>query len=147
QTISATVGSLSRFAIFEELDTTPPTSVASVSPQPNTSGWGRVDETVDVRATDNPGGVGVSSIDYLATGAYNSDDTTVFGDVSTIAMSAEGITNIRHSATDYAGNVEAARTLTVKIDKTPPSPPSINVDRSSDYDATRGSDASDDWWK
>jgi hypothetical protein len=44
----------------------------------------------------------------------------VNGSTANISISTEGATTISYYATDNAGNVESAKTLVVKIDKTPP---------------------------
>jgi hypothetical protein len=47
-------------------------------------------------------------------------EAVVHGHAASFAVSPEGVTKVSYFATDAAGNDEAARTLDVKIDRTPP---------------------------
>ena len=102
------------------VDQIAPTSTATASPGPNANGWNRTDVTVALSATDNPGGSGVRSITFSASGAQTVASTTVTGSATSVTLSAEGTTTLSFFATDNAGNQEVAKTLTVRIDKTPP---------------------------
>lgn len=102
-------------------DATPPTTTATLSPTPNAAGWNDSDVTVTLDATDagtNPSGV--QQISYSASGAQTIASANVTGSTASFTVSTEGTTTITYSATDNAGNVEAAQTLVVKLDKTPP---------------------------
>jgi hypothetical protein len=102
-------------------DTTPPVTTASVSPVPNANGWNNTNITVTLNSTDNElGGTGVKQITYSATGAQTIGNTIVSGGSAAFAVSAEGVTTITFFGTDNAGNIEAAKTITVEVDKTPP---------------------------
>jgi len=101
-------------------DNTPPTTTASPSPSPNFNGWNNTNVTVTLNATDNPGGSGVKQIQYALSGAQNLGWQTVPGNVASVTISAEGTTTLSYFATDNAGNQETVKTLTVRIDKTPP---------------------------
>ena len=101
-------------------DLTPPTTTASISPQPNAAGWNNSDVTIALTAVDNPGGSGVAQITYSATGAQTLPSTAVGSASTSFSLSAEGVTTITFFSTDNAGNVEAPNTLTIKLDKTPP---------------------------
>ena len=102
-------------------DTVPPTTSASQSPAANANGWNNTNVTVTLNATDNPGGVGVKEIEFTLAGAQVGGGT-VSGEFAAVAISAEGTTVLTFFATDKAGNQESEQTLTVRIDKTPPSP-------------------------
>ena len=65
-------------------------------------------------------GVGIKQITYSASGAQSIDSTVVQGNLASVTVNAEGITTITFFATDFAENVEAIKTVVVKIDKTPP---------------------------
>jgi hypothetical protein len=62
----------------------------------------------------------VKQIQYFLSGAQTLGPQVVPGSTAAVAISAQGATNLTYFATDYVGNVEQAKTLTVKIDKTPP---------------------------
>lgn len=102
-------------------DATPPTSTAMVSPQPNSAEWNNSDVTVNLISIDNPDGSGLKQLTYATSGAQSVSTTTVQGATASFTISAEGTTTITFFGTDNAGNIEAAKTLTIRIDKTPPS--------------------------
>ncbi len=91
-------------------DTTPPVTTATGHP----AGWSRDSVTVSLTATDE--GSGVKEIRYRIAG----QTTTVPGASASIPVSADGATTIAYAAEDHAGNVEAERTLVVRIDRTQP---------------------------
>lgn len=97
-----------------------PTTTASVSPSPNGAGWHSSDVTVTLNAVDDPGGTGVFQISYSIAGAQATPLTHVSGDTAAILITTDGESVITFYATDNAGNVEAAQTVTVKLDKTAP---------------------------
>jgi hypothetical protein len=101
-------------------DINPPVTTASLAPLPNSNGWNTKDVAVTLNAVDNPGGTGVKQIQYFLSGAQTLGPQVVPGSTAAVAISAQGATNLTYFATDYVGNVEQAKTLTVKIDKTPP---------------------------
>jgi len=103
------------------LDTTPPVTTAAVSPQPNSAGWNNSNVTISLTSVDNPGGSGVLQITYSASGAQTVASTVVAGASTSFAIITEGTTTISFFGTDNAGNVESTKTLTVQLDKTPPS--------------------------
>jgi len=109
----------SGLAVFAARDTDAPESSAQIVPPPNANGWNNSSVEVTLRATDNPGGI-VKQIEYSLSGAQSSPSQTVQGNTAVIALAAEGITQIHYTATDVAGNSEASKTLTVRIDKTSP---------------------------
>jgi hypothetical protein len=74
--------------------------------------------TVSLDATDDASGV--AGITYSASGANPIAETTVSGSHVDIPVSADGTTTITYHATDVAGNVEDAKTVTVEVDATPP---------------------------
>jgi hypothetical protein len=100
----------------EGTDSTPPVTVATRTPPPNAAGWNRGNVVVTLVATDE-GGSGVKEVRYRV---GDRAERTVAGDRAAFTLSAEGVTTVRYRAADDAGNVEAERTLTVRIDKTAP---------------------------
>jgi hypothetical protein len=92
-----------------------PMTIATTAPAaPNGgNGWFTSDVTVSLNATDNC--AGVSSTEYSTDG-----NSTWLPYTGSFVISAEGTTTVSYRSTDRAGNVEAARSLTVKIDKTAP---------------------------
>ncbi len=102
-------------------DTTPPVTAASVSPAPNANGWNHTNIMVTLNSADNElGGTGVKQITYSASGAQPIASTTVSGASTSFMISTEGITTVTFFGTDFAGNVETPKTITVQLDKTPP---------------------------
>jgi uncharacterized repeat protein (TIGR01451 family) len=120
--VCGNVNSFSPFALFEPADTAPPVTVATLSSRPNAAGWSNTNVTITLNSADNePGGLGVKQITYSAGGAQSIASTTVNTASVAIPISTEGITTLSFFATDNAGNAESAKTLTVRVDKTPPS--------------------------
>jgi hypothetical protein len=106
-------------------DTTKPSTSATRSVEPNAAGWNKEDVSVKLNATDNQGGWGVKKITYSASGAQTIANTDASGSSADVNLNAEGTTTLTYHATDKAGNVEAPKTLTVKIDKTAPKVSSV----------------------
>ena len=103
-------------------DVTAPVTVATLSPLANAASWNRANVVVNLAATDNPGGSGVKSITFSASGAQTINATTVLTSSggSTPAITVEGVTTVTYAATDVANNVETPKTVTVSLDKTGP---------------------------
>jgi hypothetical protein len=108
-----------RLSVAGAADTIAPTTTATRSADPNAAGWNKADVTVHLSAVDNDGGSGVKVITYSYTGAQ-SGGATVTGSSTDAVIAAEGTTTLTYFATDNAGNVEPAKTLTVRLDKTAP---------------------------
>jgi hypothetical protein len=116
-------GNVGTLSYTWQIDATPPTTTASEAPSPNGAGWNNATTspvTVTLTATDpGPTPSGVKQITYTLTGAQTGG-ATVAGSTASFVVSNEGITTVTFQATDNAGNTEPAKTLQVKIDKTPP---------------------------
>lgn len=96
-------------------DTIPPTTTATVTGTQGLNGWYVSNVTVSLSATDS--GSGVKAIYYkLNDGA----ETEIPGATASVLLTTEGGTIVTYYGRDIAGNAEVARSLTVKIDKTPP---------------------------
>ena len=100
---------------------TPPTTMASLSPSPNGAGWDNSNVTVTLAATASATGASVKQLSYSATGAQAIASATVSGGSATIVVSNEGVTTLNFFATDSAGDIETAKNVTIRLDKTPPS--------------------------
>lgn len=103
-----------------ETDVIAPVTEASVSPDANANGWHIDNVRVDLAASD-AGGSGVKEIERSATGATTIPSAVTPGDVAEQIITSEGTTTLTFLARDLAGNVEAAQSLDVRIDRTPPS--------------------------
>ena len=93
-------------------DTTPPETSASVWPSPNAAGWNRTDVEVSFVATDDISGVARTECDLDGSGP-----APVSGPVP---IAAEGMHSVDYHSIDRSQNVEAAKHLDVRIDKTAP---------------------------
>lgn len=96
------------------------TTTAMLSPQPNGADWNDTDVVVTLTSASNSGS-GIRQITYSAIGAQSLSQTSISGSSASLTISSEGITTISFFATDNAGNVESAKSITINMDKTPPS--------------------------
>jgi regulation of enolase protein 1 (concanavalin A-like superfamily) len=95
-------------------DTTAPVTSAEVSGTP-VEGWYTGDVTVTLTAADEAGGSGVESTEYQL------DDATGWtAYTGPVPVSGDGTHEVRFRSTDAAGNVEATKSITIKIDTTAP---------------------------
>jgi hypothetical protein len=99
-------------------DVAAPVTTASVSQPANASGWNTSDVTVTFTAADEDRGSGIDFIAYELSGAQTGSAHVASG--ASVTVGAEGVTTITYYAQDRAGNAEAARTLRISIDRTPP---------------------------
>jgi hypothetical protein len=102
------------------VDSIPPVTTVSALPLPNANGWNNTNITVSLNAIDNPGGSGVQQIQFALGGAQNTGWQTATGNAVSVTISSAGTTTLSYFAADNLGNQETAKTLTVRIDKTPP---------------------------
>ena len=107
------------FRVVRSLDTTPPATAAVVTPSP-ASGWANVSVTVTLAASDPAPGSGVAEMVVAMSGAQTLPATHVAGAAAAYLVSSEGVTDVTYYAIDHAGNVEAAHTITVRVDRTAP---------------------------
>jgi uncharacterized repeat protein (TIGR01451 family) len=115
--VCAGVATFSPFALFQAADGTPPVTTVVTSPGPNAAGWNRTEVALAVSAADGSGGSGIRRVQVSLTGAQTG---TLTNPTAPIIIAAEGITTATYFAEDNAGNVEAAKTFIVRIDRTPP---------------------------
>ena len=97
-------------------DTTAPTTTATTAPAaPNgANGWFTSDVNVTLAGTDNAGGSGIDKTEYRVDGGAFATYT------APIAVTTAGTHTIEYRSTDKNDNVEATKTLTVKVDKVAP---------------------------
>jgi len=115
--------------VVQPADSVPPTTVAPATPAPNAAGWNNQDVTLSFSAADNAGGSGVKNITLNLFGAQGGNQV-VPGATVTTTISTEGVTTVFYNAEDNAGNKEAVKSVTVRLDRTPPvvtTPASITV--------------------
>ncbi|MEW1587773.1 ThuA domain-containing protein [Micromonospora vinacea] len=114
QTASKTA-SFDYFRLSTEVaDETAPVTTAAVSGTP-TDGWYTGPVTITLTGADEAGGSGLASTEYQLDGA-----TTWTAYTAPVAVSGDGEHELRFRSTDKAGNVEATKTVSVKIDATAP---------------------------
>lgn len=95
------------------LDKTAPVSSAVLSGTPGNNGWYVSDVKVTLSATD-AGSAGVAATEY------STDGTTWKPYTAPVTISADGQTTVSYRSTDNAGNLEAVKQISFKIDKTAP---------------------------
>lgn len=95
-------------------DNVSPETQATTSGTIGINGWYRSDVTIALSANDNDG-VGVLKTEYSLDGGLN---WTAYAAPFTISQ--EGVSSILYRSEDFLGNQEVAKTLEIKIDKTPP---------------------------
>lgn len=100
----------------EPTDTTAPVTSATVtgSGEP-VDGWYAEEVTVTLSAVDEEGGSGVAATEYSL-----DDDAGWTAYTSPVTVTGEGSHVLRFRSTDAAGNVEQAKSITIKIDGTAP---------------------------
>ena len=99
-------------------DLVAPLTSATLSVLPNAAGWNNTAVTVGLSAADEANGSGVRQLSYAMSGAQVGGGA--FDRNGSLTVQAEGVTAISYFSTDNAGNVEPARTLTLRIDRTAP---------------------------
>ncbi|MFC6227805.1 OmpL47-type beta-barrel domain-containing protein [Paenibacillus allorhizosphaerae] len=105
-----------KFTIAEPPDTVAPVSTLTANPAaPNgTNGWYTSNITVTFSAVDNVSGSGVDKIQYRMNGGTWNDYTVP------VVLTADGSYNVEYFSKDHAGNSEAVKSVTLKLDKTAP---------------------------
>jgi len=91
-------------------------TIAPVTTDNAPTGWSKTDVTVTLTATDE-GGSGIANTYYTTNGT---DPTTSSATGTSITITTEGTTTLKYRSTDVAGNLEAVKTATIRIDKTAP---------------------------
>jgi len=121
-------------------DLVAPTTTVAQSPAANAAGWSKQNVTLTFTASDNSGGSGVKTITATLTGAQTGNQT-ITGSTGSVAITAEGTTTVSFNAEDNAGNKEAVKSLTVRLDKTAPvvTPPAAISVTATEAGGARGS--------
>ena len=108
-------------------DVIPPITTAMMTGTPGNNGWYVSDVQMTLTATDNDSGSGVKEIHYTVDGT----ETVAEGSSATLSIVAEGTHVVTWYAIDNAGNMETPpQEMSINIDKTPPSIPSLIADPS-----------------
>ncbi|WP_318151975.1 ThuA domain-containing protein [Nocardioides hwasunensis] len=95
-------------------DTTAPTTTLSVAAATGQAGWYTTRPSFTLAASDETGGSGVTSTEYrIAGGAW----TPYTG---AVPVTGEGSRLVEYRSTDVAGNVEATKSQTIRIDTVAP---------------------------
>jgi len=100
------------FVQFTISDATPPVTTASIAGPLGLNGWYTGPTTVSFMATDDLSGV--------ARTEYSLDNGATWTTGSSVSLDASAIYNLLYRSIDEDGNVEAAQSLTVMLDSTPP---------------------------
>jgi endonuclease/exonuclease/phosphatase family metal-dependent hydrolase len=104
----------------DPIDSTPPASIATPATPANARGWNNTDVTIQFGAVDT-GEIasGVMEVRVTLSGAQMGT-SVLAGGTGTVTITAEGTTTVSYFAIDNADNAESIKTLTVRLDKTPP---------------------------
>ncbi|WXG39360.1 MAG: NosD domain-containing protein [Candidatus Freyarchaeum deiterrae] len=94
------------------IDMTPPVTAISLSGTPGLNGWFTSNVDINLTANDNVSGIAMTE--------YSFDNTTWNTYTEPLTITAEGVTTVYYKSIDVAGNVETAKSETIKIDKTLP---------------------------
>ncbi|MDP2941530.1 MAG: PxKF domain-containing protein [Candidatus Omnitrophota bacterium] len=107
-----TGGVVNRITTF--IDNIPPTTTATIYPSPTQSGWDKDAVILSLSAVDNEGGLGVAKTEY----SFDNINWLIYNNSLTIIE--EGLTKVYYKSTDNIGNIEAVKSLEIKIDITLP---------------------------
>jgi PKD repeat protein/glucose/arabinose dehydrogenase len=95
-------------------DTTAPTTTISIPDATGQAGWYTTRPSFTLAAADETDGSGIASTEYRIAGG----DWTPY--TGAVQVTGEGPRLVEYRSTDEAGNVEATKSLTVKIDTVAP---------------------------
>ncbi|MFD4975499.1 ThuA domain-containing protein [Streptomyces sp. NPDC058424] len=117
--VNQTASKTAKFDYFHltpavEQDKTPPVTTAKTDPAQPDSGWFTGPVTVTLTAADEDKGSGVDRTEYKLDGG----DWTAY--TGPVIVHGDGSHTLAYRSADKAGNVEDAKTLTVKVDATAP---------------------------
>ena len=111
-------------AVFRPNVALPDVAVPAVDgrlwPRANAAGWNNTPVTLSIGAGEVPAGTGVDRVEYQLSGATQTGVITVPGSRATRVIEADGVTTATFWSVDKAGNTSARRSLTIRVDRTPP---------------------------
>jgi len=93
-------------------DVTPPVTAAALSAAPNAAGWYNGPVSVTLSAQDDDSGVAATY--------YSLDGASAARATTPVSVSGDGVHSLSFWSVDVAGNVETAKTETIRIDATLP---------------------------
>ncbi len=96
-------------------DATPPITTYAIGGTAGSNGWYVSDVSITMTATDSDSGV--KEVHYSMNGGA---EVVTAGSSASVSLTAEGSHPVSYYAIDNAGNTEAAHSVSVSIDKTPP---------------------------
>lgn len=97
------------------LDTTPPTTEATLAGTNENNDWYTSDVSLTLTAKDDENGSGIEKTEYSTD---NGSTWTTY--TNPVTFTQEGIIEVQYRSTDKQGNQEEIKTITIKIDKTAP---------------------------
>ncbi|MBI2529735.1 MAG: hypothetical protein HYW05_01145 [Candidatus Diapherotrites archaeon] len=104
--------SATKSVVFNLIDDVKPESNAELAGTPGNNNWYVSDATIILTAIDAKSGVKKIQ--------YSTDGSTYADYAAPLIISTEGLTTIYYRAEDNSGNIEDTKTISFKIDKTPP---------------------------
>ncbi|MGO4110864.1 OmpL47-type beta-barrel domain-containing protein [Paenibacillus sp. YAF4_2] len=105
-----------------QIDKAPP---LTPSITPTSTAWNQSDVTVTIAPGTDSGGSGISRTEYQLTGAKTLNWTSYS---SSFVIGTEGLTTVEARTIDNAGNISATKSVTLKLDKTLPTAPTVTPD-------------------
>jgi len=129
-------------------DTNAPSTAAFIAGKQGSNGWFESPVTVTLIATDIDGPADVKQITYSVAGAETISNAVVLGGSASLTVNTDGISSLTSFSTDSAGNTEIAKTVTLKLDQTPPAitavrTPPLNANASNNTPVTVSFQCSD----
>ena len=104
-----------RIRMYKRIDNDSPESILTTLPSAQ---WSISSVNVSINSTDNVGGRGVKEVHYSIN---QGTEQVITGSSASFTVSDEGVYSIAYWAVDNAGNIEATKYGSVRIDKTAPS--------------------------
>lgn len=123
------IGQAARAPYPAPVDTAPPTTAVTTSPDPNQAGWSTAPVTLDLTATDDIVGVKEIHVQLHDRAGLTPDHAVIEpGAHATVALATEGDYAVTYFAVDLLGNREPSRTILLGVDDTPPTVAGLPVE-------------------